>query len=324
MTKEEVSELLNEFGNKSIAVVGDMIVDYYRILKPKRLSPEAPVVMFEPEKEEYKAGGASNVAENLYAMGAGNVNLVTVLGEDQHILLPKNSIWVEERSRLTTVKERIVTRRQQICRIDIQSNTKICKATAMALFDKSKNALLESDAIIFSDYDHGVCTIDLIQPIMQLAKERGIKTIVDSKAKDTLSKYKGATIALPNMDEARMMTKLDDFEDEDIAKFLLRTMNLDAAAITLGPRGILLAMRDIEPQIFAPLHENINNEVIDVTGAGDTVAAMVAAGVTLDMTYPQMLRLANVAAGIKVQKRGVDVATKEEIIAAIELNHIDI
>lgn len=325
---------LKKLCDKRICVIGDLIVDYYRILKDVRKSPEAPVVIFHPITEEYKAGGAFNVVENLKALGAGSVRLITAIGNDNYTtklagLIQdhgiENVIFFQD-NRLTTVKERIVTRRQQICRIDVQSNEPIHVSTAEAILslDRTKEYIENADAIVFSDYDHGVCIPELISPILEIAKAKGIPAIVDSKSRDTLSKYRGSTIVLPNMDEARMMTKMDDFEDEDVAKFLMTNMKLEAAAVTLGPRGIMLATRASEPKIFPPLDQNINSEVVDVTGAGDTVAAMVAAGLTLGLQYWQIMRLANVAAGVKVQKRGVATVTPAEIIAAIEAHDIEL
>jgi len=316
-----------------IVVVGDLIVDKYRILKAKKLSPEAPVPIFEPHTEEYRPGGAANVAANLIALGVGHVSLITVIGRDNYDsipdkeianIFPPGSIAHFEGGRLTTIKERIVTRRQQVCRIDIQSSKPILRETADCLFEASKDTLRLANAIIFSDYDHGTCTADLISPIMNLASRANIPTIIDSKAKDTILKYKGSTVALPNMDEARLMTKLDDFEDDHVARFLLKAMKLEAAAVTLGPRGILLATHTDDIKRFPPLHENVNQEVVDVTGAGDTVAAMVAAGLTLGLQYWQIMKLANVAAGIKVQKLGVATVTPAEIISAIETHNIEL
>jgi D-beta-D-heptose 7-phosphate kinase/D-beta-D-heptose 1-phosphate adenosyltransferase len=156
-----------------------------------------------------------------------------------------------------------------------------------------------------------------------MAISNNIPVIVDSKAKDTLNKYKGVTIALPNLDEARLITKLDEFDDEDIARFLLKNMKLKAAALTLGPHGILLATSD-GCSHFPTLSGDPDHEVADVTGAGDTVAATVAAGLTLGMSYPEIMRLANITAGIKVQKRGVATATPSEIFNAMEIHKLEI
>ncbi len=323
---------LSDLSKKRISVVGDNIVDLYRFCKAKRLSPEAPVPIFEPLYKEYRAGGAANVASNLRALGVGHVHLITVFGtdnynsipsEDLNKMFPEGGILGFEKNRLTTIKERIVTRRQQICRIDSQSGKPILSSTANSLFEAAKEFLIKSDAIIFSDYDHGTCISELVSLVLNLAIAKGIPTIIDSKAKDTILKYKGSTIALPNMDEARMMTNLGNIDDEKVAKYILYAMALKAAAITLGPRGIMLAENG-NVETYHPLDSNVNNEVVDVTGAGDTVAAMVAAGLTLGLKYWQIMKLANVAAGIKVQKLGVATVTQQEILAAIETHNIEL
>jgi len=326
-----LAEELKSLSGKNICVVGDYIVDKHRILKAQRLSAEAPVVVFEQESIELRGGGAANVVSNLLTLGVGGASLVTVLGiaNLSPAILPFmadrfKSIYTFEEDRLTTIKERICTVRQQICRIDEQSNKPILEKTADTLFDQALAVLEKADAIIFSDYEHGVCTPHLVSKILNLASSKKIPVVVDSKAKDTLLKYKGVTIALPNMDEARVMTKLDsDFEDEHVAKFLMKSMNLKAAAVTLGPRGILLCTPE-RIEIFPPLQQNHADEVVDVTGAGDTVAATVAACLTLGMPYDKIMKLANVTAGIKVQKRGVATASPAEILEAIAHYKIDI
>lgn len=312
--------------SKRICVIGDLIIDHYRILSAARLSPEAPVIICSPSEDEYRAGGAANVAKNLEAFGVGHVTLATVVGGKNwvgDVLSFKNPIFVTENARLTTIKERLVTRRQQLMRIDIQENRPISTKSASALVDASYEAIKASDCIIFSDYAHGVCTPDLIDPIMSLAIQDKKSIVVDSKALDTVKKYRGATIALPNSDEAKAMTRLEDFDDEHVANFLRKNMRLDAAAVTLGRRGIMLSTHG-GTQIYPPLHDDAKTEVVDVTGAGDTVAAMIAACLCLNLPYDTMMRLANVAAGIKVRKMGVATVSPEEIAQVIAVNGLAI
>lgn len=324
-----VEAVLSALPFKNICVVGDLIVDHYRVLKAKRLSPEAPIPIFEPQSEEFKAGGAGNVAQNLCALGVGKVHLITVIGRKnfgnaERIDFSPNVALIAafENDRLTTVKERLTTLRQQVVRVDIQSGRPILPDSVTSLLKASLEVIQQADAVVFSDYDHGVCVPELVAPILHAAMIKNIPVIVDSKAKDTLTKYRGSTIALPNSEEAKLMTKLDDFEDEHVARFLLKTMRLKAAAVTLGPRGILLATQE-SCAVFPPLNTNVKQDVVDVTGAGDTVAATVAAGLCTDMPLNRIVKLANVTAGIKVQKRGVATATPKEILEAIELHGLD-
>lgn len=333
---------------KKVVVIGDLIVDYYRMLSPKRLSPEAPVPIFSPCKEEYRPGGAANVVANAVALGMTQTILVTVLGRSNQdharflewgdhrfgtTILPSefHPIFAIEKGRMTTIKERIVTSRQQVCRIDHQSNKPIEKETADILLEMAEHVIRAADVIVFSDYDHGVCIPQLVSPIMSIALKQGIPVVVDSKAKDTLTKYAGATIAVPNMDEARgLLSRTSNhaaqaytYSDDQVATIIKDEMGLQAAAITLGPRGILLADED-KCSIFPALEENVEKEVADVTGAGDTVAAIVAAGIALCLPYDRVMVLANVAAGVKVQKRGVATATPEEIVRAAALHGFEI
>lgn len=307
---------------KRICVVGDLIIDHYRIVSARKISPEAPVLVTQQEKEEYLPGGASNVVANLSAFGVGSVHLITVVGRENQdvfskLILPGAPIVAIEADRLNTVKERIITRRQQLLRIDRQSGKPIRKETAECLFKASMEQLEAADAIVFSDYNHGVCIPDLVSPILNLAEARGIPTIVDSKSPDTMLKYRGATIALPNLDEARIITGLVEFDDEDVVKFLFRNMKLKAAAVTLGSRGILFCDPN-GTKHYPPLHPDTEHEVTDVSGAGDTVAATVAMGLASGMDYDEILKLSNITAGVKVGKRGVATVSEKEIIDVIE------
>jgi D-beta-D-heptose 7-phosphate kinase/D-beta-D-heptose 1-phosphate adenosyltransferase len=316
--------LFDKLKDKKICVVGDVMVDHYRLLSAKRVSPESPTIIFHPYSEEIKAGGAGNVATNLKVLGVRVVPLISVLGESEFLTFPEPFFKVREPGRKTTIKERLITKRQQILRIDTQSDVPITMDSANKLLETCMGEIASADAIVFSDYAHGVMIPELVGPILERAIEKGVPTVVDSKARDTLTKYRGATIVLPNLDEAKMFTRLDDFDADAIARFILKNMHLKAAAITIGPKGIMLAEPGMEIRIFPPLNEDVEHEVVDVTGAGDTVAAVVACGLCVGMPYDRIMKLANVAAGVKVQKRGVAAITPAEIMATIEQHKLAI
>jgi len=325
---EYVKSILSNVPNKKISVIGDIVIDHNRILKQKRLSPEAPVIIFVQEEEEFRPGGAANVAANLKALGA-KCTLISVTGFDRSEVLQYaqlseyNSLIYHEKNRLTTVKERLITRRQQIARIDIQSNKPILVDSAERLLEQARSAIEESDAIVLSDYAHGCCIPELIRPIIEIANKKNIPVVVDSKAKDSFTKYKDATIALPNIDEAKLITHMEDCGDEVlIGRTMLEQMNLKAVGLTLGPRGILL-ITEYDEEYFKTLHDT-DHEVVDVTGAGDTVAATVSLGLALGMSYPEIIRLANITAGIKVQKRGVAAITEKEILDTVQMFNLEI
>lgn len=322
---------LDGLENKKFCVIGDLIVDHYRYLRATRLSPEAPVAIFKPVSEEWLPGGAANVANNLTAMGA-DVTLCSVVGPDwpgirKHMKPQqyRENFVVDLEGRMTTIKERLVSKSQQIARIDIQNDAEVSDKAADALVSVAKAAIEAADVIVFSDYDHGVMRGEAVVAMVVAAGDK--PTVVDTKAPNSIIKYRDCTIALPNHTEARVIADLaDDFDEEDVAKFILRTMRLRAIGLTLGPKGILLVTNEqhgtdmvrsnVKATLFPPLTQKAD-EVVDVTGAGDTVTAAVAAGLALGMPYDETMRLANAAAGVVVMKRGVATASVEEIARAL-------
>lgn len=313
--------MLIDISSKKFLVVGDLIVDYYRVLRPERVSPEAPVLVFLPDHEYKSPGGAANVANNLLALGAkpDNVVLCSIVGDDFHAVVGDpdgfmgcRHLLIRQPGRLTTVKERLITKRQQLARIDRQSRQDVDSKQARALCDQVLAMLPDTSAIVFSDYQHGVMLPSLVSPVIRVALASKIPTVVDSKSSDTMSKYKGATVALPNSVEARRMSGHEG-TDEDMAKFMLSKMRLDAIAITLGAKGIMLCEAKGDPRIYPPLDDQSSDEVVDVTGAGDTVTAMMAAALGLGMPYDSAVKLANVAAGLVIKKLGVATTTVQEI-----------
>jgi D-beta-D-heptose 7-phosphate kinase/D-beta-D-heptose 1-phosphate adenosyltransferase len=313
---------LGALRNKKFCVVGDMIVDHYRFLKPSKLSPEAPVVIFKPDLEEYRPGGAGNVANNLGSLG-GQVRLCVAVGGDWPSIAPIGNYIAEacvDPSNRTTVKERLVTKTQQIARIDLQARTPLAGEIQSKLVEKATEAVKWADVVVFSDYDHGTMTCDIVAPLITAAKGKPI--VVDSKAADTISKYKHCTIALPNNVEARHITRLDDFDDMVVAKYMLKHMQLEALGLTLGKHGIMLCASS-GTKVYQAIGD-ISNEVVDVTGAGDTVTALVAAGISLGMPYHHSIVLANLAASIVVQKRGVATASIGEVLVASGRNETEL
>jgi D-beta-D-heptose 7-phosphate kinase/D-beta-D-heptose 1-phosphate adenosyltransferase len=326
----EMLALFEKLKTKKVCVVGDFIVDHNRIVRSKRLSPEAPIPIVEPEFEEFRLGGAGNVANNLRALGVGKVTIMTVIGPknyksdsfspaDQELLSSSGVVF--EKGRLTTVKERVVTRRQQIVRIDTQSNCPIKPKTVKALQGMIDQNIGTADAVVFSDYAHGVCVPAFIAAVEAVCFTKGIPMVVDSKAKDTAVKYVGTTIAIPNLDEAKFILRTEESDEHKVALSLLSALKLQAAAVTLGPKGIMLATAE-GTKHYPALNCDSPQEVVDVTGAGDTVAAIVAIGLVLKFSYDDIFRLANVAAGVKVQKRGVATVTPQEIAAIVSTNAV--
>ena len=306
-----------EIGNKSFCVVGDVIIDHYRMLKATRLSPEAPVPIFQPVGDKFIAGGAANVANNLIAMGAKSVSLVAAVGEDWDQYWPKTgcgcqAFVLKVHGRKTVIKERLVAKTQHIARIDpTDGQPFISNDDADSLVGMTKDMLSQSDVVVFSDYDHGAMPSRLIDQVM--AAVGGKPTVVDSKSKDTTSKYKGCTLALPTFKDAVHFTGMYDYEEVDVAKFLFKNMKLKGLGLKMGPKGILLVT---EKGVETFPATRSDNEVVDVTGAGDTVTATTAIGLTLGMSVEMCMWLSNITAGIVVHKQGTATASLDEMLNA--------
>lgn len=324
---------LPDFKHIKVAVVGDIIVDHYRVLKEQRLSPEAPVLVFTQEGEEYRAGGAANVAKNLEALGC-QVSLFGVTGSDvdefKECLVP-DSHFVRARNRVTTVKERLVTKRQQVLRVDHQQTAPIQKKDADALVRLFAREIRKSrpDVLVFSDYAHGAVTADLVNGVAE-AYGLGV-VVVNSKAKDTLPKYLpigrlcGCLFPVLNMHECRDMVPFSqEMPDAEVAAEVGRTIECRTLALTMGASGIMLCHRDAHSgaviEVF-PVFGSKDEDVVDVTGAGDTVTAVCAASIN-QVSFRSMMELANLAAGIVVRKRGVAVATPDELAKAMQANGV--
>jgi D-beta-D-heptose 7-phosphate kinase/D-beta-D-heptose 1-phosphate adenosyltransferase len=328
------------FSKNKIIVMGDFILDYYRFLDADRLSPEAPVIVFRETDVQWRLGGAGNVANNLKAMGVGEVKLFTVVGDDFDGF-GKDLSFVDKlhgshfngkvlsfvqpiisRNRVTTVKERIIARTQQILRVDSQSTYPVTVSDFNELVKKVEGDLEGTTAIVVSDYAHGVMQYsEMFAALISTARDSGIHVIVDTKSNDAMRMYHGASIIVPNLNEAKLicgsrMLGLTDRDTEWLAEYLRDEMDLEATAITLGHEGAVLSTKDGVSRFQSLDHGD--EEVVDVTGAGDTLAAAMAAALGAGMSYDEAMKVAQAAAGVVVQKLGVSTAAKEEIKKALE------
>jgi D-beta-D-heptose 7-phosphate kinase/D-beta-D-heptose 1-phosphate adenosyltransferase len=323
---------MNYIKNKTFCVVGDVIVDHYRTVIPTRISPEAPVMIFDPIKEHKVPGGVANVANNIISMGgcSKKVVLFSVVGQDWSQVTSTDFLSCRtclqyQPDRLTTVKERIVAKNQQIMRIDRQSNIPASPQYLTVLVSDILDFLPHADVVVFSDYQHGVMTEYLVSQIIPEANRLGIPIVVDSKAFDTIRKYKRSTIALPTGIESKSFISMpQDLSMEDTARYLIKQMELDAIGLTLGKDGIMFASSSVEPMIYPPLAKDPDEEVVDVTGAGDTVTAAISVGLVMGWPYDRIIKLANVAAGIVVKKAGVATASWVEIDNTARNSNIDL
>lgn len=308
---------------KRILVVGDVMLDTYRFGDVSRISPEAPVPVFlEKDRTKLSPGGAANVAINVAAIGI-SVDIMSVVGNDEAgitlvSLLDKGGINTEYIStmadRCTTHKIRYIAQNnQQIMRSDKEDSTEISLNVSKKALDSLESDIDKYGLILLSDYKKGLLSYDLTQRIIGIAKSNEVPVYIDVKDLNT-RKYKGATLLKPNRKElsdlSGMVVKTLD-EAEAAAIHLCNIAECDYVLTTLGADGMLLADREkVIKQI-----KSVAREVYDVTGAGDTSLAYLAAEIVLGHDLEYAMEVSNVAAGIQVGKVGTSVVYPEEVSA---------
>lgn len=290
----------------NILVIGDLMIDHYLWGSCERISPEAPVQVVDIAKETTVLGGAGNVINNLNALGA-NVSVSSVIGNDDNgeelkemlsSINVDSSNLIVQKNRKTSKKSRVIAVSQQILRYDKESKNEIEEASVKKIIDSISDSISSYDAVILSDYGKGVLTDELCQGVISLAKEHGIKVLVDPKGSD-FSKYKGSYLLTPNKKEAVLATNVDIKDEASLKEALLKLKNeikLDISLITLSEDGI--ATYDDEVKRFP----TVAKEVFDVTGAGDTVIASIAFALSAGKSIEETASFANLAAGVVVGK----------------------
>ncbi len=304
------------FKGLNILVVGDLMLDYYWSGQTTRVSPEAPVLIVKVAKKESRAGGAGNVALNIASLSA-NVTLLGIVGDDkeadelQELLETKGIVcdFIKDLGATTASKLRIVAQHQQLIRLDFEEP--LIDFDYSALLTHYKQALVEADVVIFSDYAKGVLA-DIPQ-LLALANKQGVKSFVDPKGTD-FSAYQGATLITPNRSEFQAVVGLCADNADIICKgqTLLKHYNIEALLVTLSEQGMALIKQT--DAYFLPTHAR---EVFDVTGAGDTVIASIALGVAAGLDLQHAMHLANMAAGIVVGKFGTSTVSSHELNRAL-------
>jgi D-beta-D-heptose 7-phosphate kinase/D-beta-D-heptose 1-phosphate adenosyltransferase len=314
--------LLKTFQNADVLVVGDIMLDQYFVGSTTRISPEAPVPIVKVENDYAVLGGAANVANNISHLG-GKTTLMGFSGSDSkatllHDKLHSANIQAElVRTELPTiVKLRVLSQHQQMLRLDFEKNYET--ADHGALIERMRAYLSERPTIktiIFSDYAKG-CLRE-VQTLIQLAKKHQIQTLIDPKGND-FSRYRGAYLITPNYAEfTAVMGPCKDEDDMVLkGKKLLKEYNVQNLLITRGEHGMVL----IEGSGEVTYEKTFAKEVFDVTGAGDTVIAVL--GLSLAAKHPLKvaMHLSNVAAGISVGKVGTSTVSPKELHQALHPN----
>ena len=314
---------LSFFDGKRLLVVGDLMMDEYLWGKVERVSPEAPVPVVCVDKEEYTLGGAGNVIRNLRTLGA-KVMAVGITGKDpasDALLAMLEELKVEAGgviqtpNRSTTRKTRVMTGTQQVARIDRETASPISRDMAQPLIRAVSERMDKADAVLISDYNKGVLTPYFLGAIKKEAAKRGKKTLADPKGLD-FSKYAGMDLVTPNKKEACLAAGIMPNEEnaiEQSAKILKQKWGLDRLLITCGKDGMVLFEPDQAPVVIRARAR----QVFDVSGAGDTVLAVMGLCVACGFSYAQSADVANTAAGIVVEKVGTASVGRAELGLAL-------
>jgi len=316
---DRAHELIDRFASRRITVFGDVMLDRFLIGRVSRMSPEAPVPVVVFDHDEFRLGGAANVANNLRELGAA-VDLIGVIGSDESGGQIKNELaargihatgLITDLERRTTTKMRVVTtRNQQVSRIDFESDHEVGTAIEAALSAQVDMRARAAQVILVSDYQKGVVTRRSMAHVIAFAQANGLPVIVDPKVPH-IDYYAGAALVTPNHVEAESATnsRIDSHEDARRASNTLRQrMGVDSVLITRGENGMWLDHAGMDGYLPASARE-----VSDVTGAGDTVIATLALAIAGGATMPEAARLANEAASIVVGKFGASTVTPEEL-----------
>lgn len=309
-----INSLMNEFSNKRILVVGDVMIDAYRIGKVERISPEAPVPIVNLTKEESRLGGAANVALNIASLGSNPI-LCSFIGKDeagdrfvQSMIEKGLSIegLIQDKMVKTTVKTRIIGNNQQLLRIDDEQLTPLNESQENLILKRISTLIEEGvDGIILEDYNKGVLTPRVIREVISLANKLGIITTVDPK-KDNFFEFKHATLFKPNLKELKEGLNVDFNIDQDKVGFEAAVERMESllenkiSLVTLSEHGVFI--KDHENTHYIPAHfRNIS----DVSGAGDTVIAVATLCLASGLSTEEVARVSNLAGGIVCEWSGV-------------------
>ena len=302
-----------EFKGRKVLVVGDVMLDRYWLGPTERISPEAPVPIVHVGETEERAGGAGNVAVNMAALGM-QVSLLGVCGQDEagdrlQALLAAQGIqaFFQRSARAPTItKLRVMSRSQQLIRLDFEDGYGADDIGALKA--RFREAVTDCVLVVLSDYAKG--TLAEAAELIGIAREAGVPVLVDPKGRDYLP-YANASLLTPNRAEFEQIAGICETDQQLVERAgeMLHRLSLQALLVTLGERGMLLVTRTSTPHWLAAEAR----EVFDVTGAGDTVIAVMAAGLAAGLSYTEAATLANTAAGLVVAKRGTASVSEGEL-----------
>lgn len=322
MRASTLNRIFEDFNKLKVLIIGDVMVDSYYWGKVDRISPEAPVPIVAVDKKESRMGGAANVALNIQAMGAEPI-LCSVIGQDaegdefMRLLQarkqsPEGILRTKERK--TTEKSRVIGNNHQMLRIDSEQSDPIPSSLSKKFFEQIKGLInsKQIDCVIFEDYDKGVITKSLIEKVVKLCQEKNIPTTVDPKKRNFIA-YKNVNLFKPNLKELREGLKLEIDPNSaeqmkaavaELEKKLINQITL----ITLSESGIYINTPKEKHHIRAH-----RRDIVDVSGAGDTVISVASLCLALDLPARMIADLSNLAGGLVCENVGVVPIDKEEL-----------
>ncbi|MEN9654965.1 MAG: Bifunctional protein hldE [Chlamydiota bacterium] len=316
--------MILSLGSFRALLFGDFLLDSYTTGRVRRISPEAPVPILEVQTQESRPGGAGNVALNLRALG-GSVTVFGRFGADEHgakltQVLELAGVDVrflcQELDYPTPVKNRLIADSQQLLRVDTEKVVPLSAAVQTELLSRFQREIISADVLVISDYGKGCLTPTLIQQLLQSAQEANVPTIVDPKGTE-FTKYRGVDLIKPNLTEAYAAARLPTTSSLDaVAETIFNDTKAKYLLITRSEAGMTLYDQALARRDF-PVR---NREVKDVTGAGDTVLAVMAFGLAHQIAVSHIVPWANIAAGLAIERLGCVQITKAEIASALSEN----
>lgn len=319
----DANTMISRFEDVTVLVVGDIILDQFIWGKVSRISPEAPVPVVEVQNETVLLGGAANVVNNIRSLG-GRVFLAGVVGGDERgrdILgllegkgVPTAGVLIDPH-RPTTIKTRIMAHRQQVVRFDREDNAFLSQGYADSLASYVRDTIPRTDTVVIADYGKGVVTEQIVQAVVQNARQNRKVVLLDPKI-GRFHLYRDVTVVTPNSQEATSASGIEIIDEaslKEAGERLLDRFNCEVVLITRGEDGMALFERGKE-MILVP---TTAREVFDVTGAGDTVIGVMGLVLAAGASFREAAELANYAAGIVVGKVGTATVSPDELKEAI-------
>lgn len=313
-------------GHPRILVVGDLILDRYVWGYAERISQEAPVPLLRADQREHRLGGAASVATMLRALGA-EVRLIGGVGRDAEAVIVRKllaDLGIDDRlvvtldDRPTTLKERYIGRAQdrhpqQMMRVDYETRDPLPAESESLLWEQIPEAVAQAEIVLISDYDKGVCTPSLVRSLITACRSLDVRVVADPIRSHDYSKYQGVHCMTPNRLEAQLATGMTISTPEDalaVGHKLLQSLKMECVLVTLDRDGMALVHGDGRA-LLVPTRPR---QVYDITGAGDMVLSVVGLCLASGADYEEAAALGNVAGGLEVEKIGVALLSRQEIL----------